>query len=70
MGFGGFKHGWSTSDGVTAVSTPHSSGDDKEEEASDPPQVLVAVSDKMKGKGKQPYTCLEKDQSFHLFAIP
>ena len=25
---------------------------------------------KMKGKGKQPYTCLEKDQSFHLFAIP
>ena len=47
-----------------------SPGDDKEEEGSDPPQVLVAVSDKMKGKGKQPYTCLEKDQSFHLFAIP
>jgi len=34
------------------------------------PQLLVAVSDKMKGKGKQPFTCLEKDQSFSLFAIP
>ena len=44
-----------------------SQDDDAEEE---PPQVLVAVSDKMKGHGKQPYTCLEKDQSFHLFAIP
>jgi len=37
---------------------------------SDSPQVLVAVSDKMKGHGKQAYTCLDKDQSFHLFAIP
>ena len=25
---------------------------------------------KMKGKGKQPFTCLEKDQSFHLFQLP
>jgi len=31
---------------------------------------LVGVSDKMKGKGKQPFTCLEKDQSFHLFQLP
>ena len=35
-----------------------------------PPQVLVAVSDKMKGKGKQSHLCLDKDQSFSLFAIP
>lgn len=34
------------------------------------PQVLVAVSDKMKSRGRQPFSCLEKDQSFHLFAIP
>jgi len=33
-------------------------------------QVLAAVSDKMKGKGKQAYSCFEKDQSFHLFGIP
>ena len=33
----------------------------------DAPRTLVGVSDKMKGKGKQPFTCLEKDQSFHLF---
>ena len=32
------------------------------------PQVLVAVSDKM--KKDQPFTCLGKDQSFHLFGIP
>jgi hypothetical protein len=32
--------------------------------------VLAAVSDKMKGGGKQPFSCFEKDQSFHLFAIP
>jgi hypothetical protein len=44
--------------------------DDDKDDLGGPPQVLVAVSDKMKGKGKQPYTCLEKDQSFHLFAIP
>jgi len=34
------------------------------------PQVLAAVSDQMKGHGKQPNACLVKDQSFHLFAIP
>ena len=34
------------------------------------PQILVAVSDKMKSKGRQAHTCLDKDQSFHLFAIP
>jgi hypothetical protein len=28
------------------------------------------VSDKMKSKGKQAYSCFEKDQSFHLFGIP
>ena len=32
------------------------------------PQVLVAVSDKM--KKDQPFTCLGKDQSFHLFGVP
>ena len=37
---------------------------------SDAPRVLVGVSDKMKSKGKQAFTCLEKDQSFHLFSIP
>ena len=36
----------------------------------DAPRTLVGVSDKMKGKGKQPFTCLEKDQSFHLFQLP
>lgn len=34
------------------------------------PSMLVAVSDKMKGKGKQSHACLEKDQSMHLFALP
>jgi hypothetical protein len=33
-------------------------------------QMLAAVSDKMKSKGKQAYSCFEKDQSFHLFGIP
>mmetsp|Transcript_34838 Transcript_34838/g.107001 ORF Transcript_34838/g.107001 Transcript_34838/m.107001 type:complete len:424 (-) Transcript_34838:76-1347(-) len=37
---------------------------------SDAPRVLVGVSDKMKSKGKQAFTCLEKDQSFHLFQLP
>lgn len=36
----------------------------------DAPRTLVGVSDKMKGKGKQPFTCLDKDQSFHLFQLP
>lgn len=34
------------------------------------PQMLVAVSDKMKSKGRQPASCFEKDQSVHLFALP
>mmetsp|Transcript_10712 Transcript_10712/g.14823 ORF Transcript_10712/g.14823 Transcript_10712/m.14823 type:complete len:407 (-) Transcript_10712:277-1497(-) len=33
-------------------------------------EILVAVSDKMKSKGKQHYRCLEKDQSIHLFVVP
>ena len=38
-----------------------------EEEA---PGTLVAVSDKMKSKGRQPYPCQDKDQSVHLFSLP
>jgi len=34
------------------------------------PQMLVAVSDKMKSKGRQAASCFEKDQSMHLFALP
>ena len=34
------------------------------------PQTLVAVSDKMKSKGRQPAVCHEKDQAVHLFAMP
>eukprot|EP00918_Siedleckia_nematoides_P104240 GHVU01227372.1.p1 GENE.GHVU01227372.1~~GHVU01227372.1.p1 ORF type:complete len:372 (+),score=72.41 GHVU01227372.1:2-1117(+) len=32
--------------------------------------VLVAVSDKMKGNGRQDFRCLAKDQSVHVFGIP
>lgn len=32
--------------------------------------MVMAVSDKMKGKGKQPFHCFEKDQSVHVFALP
>ena len=32
--------------------------------------MLMVVSDQMKGKGKQPYWCLEKDQSIHAFVLP
>eukprot|EP00590_Aulacoseira_subarctica_P003288 CAMPEP_0172425954 /NCGR_PEP_ID=MMETSP1064-20121228/35055_1 /TAXON_ID=202472 /ORGANISM="Aulacoseira subarctica , Strain CCAP 1002/5" /LENGTH=339 /DNA_ID=CAMNT_0013169263 /DNA_START=195 /DNA_END=1214 /DNA_ORIENTATION=- len=32
--------------------------------------MLVAVSDKMKGKGKQPFRCFDKDQSVHVFVLP
>ncbi|KAG7342910.1 hypothetical protein IV203_020855 [Nitzschia inconspicua] len=32
--------------------------------------TIIAVSDKMKGKGRQPYSCFEKDQSAHLFVFP
>ena len=34
------------------------------------PQMLVAVSDKMKSKGRQSASCQEKDQSVHLFTLP
>jgi len=34
------------------------------------PQMLVAASDKMKARGKQPSSCHGKDQSIHLFALP
>lgn len=32
--------------------------------------MLIAVSDKMKGKGRQDFRCHEKDQSIHAFVIP
>eukprot|EP00581_Thalassiosira_minuscula_P032602 CAMPEP_0183767226 /NCGR_PEP_ID=MMETSP0739-20130205/12058_1 /TAXON_ID=385413 /ORGANISM="Thalassiosira miniscula, Strain CCMP1093" /LENGTH=453 /DNA_ID=CAMNT_0026006109 /DNA_START=7 /DNA_END=1368 /DNA_ORIENTATION=+ len=32
--------------------------------------MLMAVSDKMKSKGRQSYRCHEKDQSIHAFVIP
>lgn len=32
--------------------------------------MLVAVSDKMKGAGRQNYRCLQKDQSIHTFVLP
>jgi hypothetical protein len=32
--------------------------------------LLVAVSDKMKGGGRQHYRCLGKDQSIHTFVLP
>jgi hypothetical protein len=31
---------------------------------------ILAVSDKMKGEGKQSKICAEKDQSAHVFSIP
>lgn len=34
------------------------------------PQMLVAVSDKMKSKGRQDAACQDKDQSIHLFTLP
>ena len=34
------------------------------------PGTLVAVSDKMKSRGRQPAICHDKDQSVHLFALP
>jgi hypothetical protein len=33
-------------------------------------RLIVASSDSMKGKGRQPFMCLEKDQSMHVFALP
>ena len=32
--------------------------------------MLMVVSDQMKKGGKQPYWCLEKDQSIHAFVLP
>lgn len=33
-------------------------------------RLLVGGSDSMKGGGRQAYTCLDKDQSMHVFALP
>jgi len=33
-------------------------------------EMIVAVSDKMKGKGKQDFLCFDKDQSVHVFVLP
>lgn len=46
-----------------------SGGKDGGKEGSSP-QMLVAVSDKMKSKGRQPASCFDKDQSVHLFSLP
>jgi hypothetical protein len=32
--------------------------------------LVMAVSDKMKGKGKQDFVCFDKDQSVHVFILP
>lgn len=32
--------------------------------------MIIAVSDKMKGRGKQDFRCFEKDQSVHVFVLP
>lgn len=32
--------------------------------------ILITVSDAMKGKGRQPYVCRSKGQSIHVFYIP
>jgi len=32
--------------------------------------MIIAVSDKMKSKGKQDFRCFEKDQSVHVFVLP
>eukprot|EP01067_Filipodium_phascolosomae_P000176 Filipodium_phascolosomae@DN1143_c0_g1_i1.p1 len=34
------------------------------------PNVFIAVSDKMKSGGRQPFECLSKDQSVHAFHAP
>lgn len=33
-------------------------------------EMLMAVSDKMKSKGKQDFRCFDKDQSVHVFVLP
>jgi hypothetical protein len=32
--------------------------------------MILTVSDKMKGNGKQPFQCREKDQTSHVFVLP
>lgn len=32
--------------------------------------MIIAVSDKMKGRGKQDFRCFSKDQSVHVFMLP
>jgi hypothetical protein len=32
--------------------------------------MIIAVSDKMKSKGKQDFRCFDKDQSVHVFVLP
>jgi len=32
--------------------------------------MIIAVSDKMKSKGKQDFRCFNKDQSVHVFVLP
>ena len=32
--------------------------------------MIIAVSDKMKGRGKQDFICHDKDQSVHVFVLP
>jgi hypothetical protein len=32
--------------------------------------MIIAVSDKMKGRGKQDFRCFDKDQSVHVFVLP
>jgi hypothetical protein len=32
--------------------------------------MIIAVSDKMKGRGKQDFKCHDKDQSVHVFVLP
>lgn len=34
------------------------------------PDVIITTSDLMKGNGKQPFRCHEKDESVHVFQIP
>mmetsp|Transcript_1470 Transcript_1470/g.1983 ORF Transcript_1470/g.1983 Transcript_1470/m.1983 type:complete len:137 (+) Transcript_1470:1016-1426(+) len=33
-------------------------------------EMLLAVSDKMKSRGRQDFRCLDKDQSIHAFVLP
>ena len=53
--------------GATPLSLPRSA---LEGGGDGTPQMLVAVSDKMKSKGRQDFRCLAKDQSFHTFMVP